>query len=371
MRVIISAAGTGGHINPGIAIANKIKEHEPDSEIVFFGTENGLENDLVPRAGYKLEKIEAYGIESKISINNFRQMMKTYKSRKIVKKFIKEFRPDVVIGTGGYICGPVFWAANSEQIPTVLHESNAYPGRAVKVFAKKADKVLLGFEAAKDRLPGVKNIVVTGTPTKIKKINLSDNTKREILNQLGLDANLPTVLVFGGSQGAKRINDALIELLAKGDNKNYQFIWSTGAGQFEYVKNELGKRGVDFEKIKNCKPVPYIYNMEELMNAVDLMVCRSGAMTITEIAIVEKPAIFIPLPSMSANRQEDNARVLEKLDAAKVILNKDLNSEILNQYINEIVSDKDNMVKMGKNAGKIAFTNVDEKIYKEIKSIVK
>ena len=182
---------------------------------------------------------------------------------------------------------------------------------------------------------------------------------------------MPLVLVFGGSQGAKRINDALIELLAKGDNKNYQFIWSTGAGQFEYVKNELGKRGVDFEKIKNCKPVPYIYNMEELMNAVDLMVCRSGAMTITEIAIVEKPAIFIPLPSMSANRQEDNARVLEKLDAAKVILNKDLNSEILNQYINEIVSDKDNMVKMGKNAGKIAFTNVDEKIYKEIKSIVK
>lgn len=371
MRVIVSAAGTGGHINPGIAIANKIKEKEPDSEIVFFGTPNGLETDLVPRAGYKLQTVEAYGIEGKSIIENVKKMIKTVKSTKAVKAFIDEFKPDVVVGMGGYICGPVFWAANSKNIPTVLHESNAYPGRAVKLFAKKADKVLVGFEAVKDRLPGIKNIVVTGTPTKVKKIDISKDVKKEMLKQLGLDENLPTVLVFGGSQGAKKINDSITDIIINSKNENYQFIWATGPTQYEVVKNKLKEYDIDIEKIKNGKVVSYIYNMEELMNAADLVVCRSGAMTITEIAIVQKPAIFIPLPSAGANRQEDNARVMEKLNAAKVILNDEMNSDILNDYINQIVSNKDNMIQMGKNAGAIAVKDVEEKIYNEIKAICK
>ena len=172
MKVIISAAGTGGHINPGIAIANKIKEHEPDSEIVFFGTTRGLENDLVPRAGFELKTIEAYGIQPKPSIQNIKNIIKTMNSRKVVKKFIDEFKPDIVIGTGGYICGPVFAAANAKKVPTFLHESNAYPGRAVKMFAKKAKKVFVGFEAAKEKLSGTCSVVVTGTPTKIKKVDI-------------------------------------------------------------------------------------------------------------------------------------------------------------------------------------------------------
>ena len=354
MRVIISAAGTGGHINPGIAIANKIMEKEPNSEIVFFGTHYGMEVDLVPRAGYKLELIEAHGIEGKNIFENIKKMIKTMKSTSTVKKFIDEFKPDIIIGMGGYICGPVFWAGEDRKIPRILHESNAYPGRAVKMFAKKADKVLVGFEAVKERLPGVKNIVVTGTPTKVKKMNISKDMKNEIINQLGLDTNLPTVLVFGGSQGAKRINDAITNIMINKQNKNYQFIWATGPTQYEVVKEKLKENNIDIEKVVNAKIVPYIYNMEELMNAADLIVCRSGALTITEIANVEKPAIFIPLPSFGANRQEDNARVMEKLNAAKVILNDEINNEILNQYINEIVSDNDNMIKMGKNASSIA-----------------
>ena len=368
MKVIISAAGTGGHINPGIAIANKIMEKEPDSEIVFFGTPSGLENDLVPRAGYKLETVEAYGIESKLSITNLKQMIRTLKSTKTVKKFIDEFKPDVVIGMGGYICGPVFWAANSKKVPTILHESNAYPGKAVKMFAKKADKVLVGFEDAKKRLSGIKNIVVTGTPTKIQKRAIPQNIKSEMLQQLGLNENLPTVLVFGGSQGAKKINDAVTDIILKNDNSKYQFIWATGATQYDDVKEKFIDSNVNIDNLKNAKAVPYIYNMEELMNVADLIVCRSGAMTITEIAIVQKPAIFIPYPSVRANRQEDNARVLEHLNAAKVILNDDMNGNILNEYINEIVSDKDNMVQMGKNASAIAVNNVEDKIFDEIKS---
>ncbi|MBQ3407765.1 MAG: undecaprenyldiphospho-muramoylpentapeptide beta-N-acetylglucosaminyltransferase [Clostridia bacterium] len=370
MKVIISAAGTGGHINPGIAIANKIKEHEPDSEIVFFGTTRGLENDLVPRAGYTLKTIEAYGIQPKPSFSNLKNIIKTMNSRKIVKEFIEEFKPDIVIGTGGYICGPVFAAANAKKIPTFLHESNAYPGRAVKLFAKKAEKVFVGFEEAKDKLSNIKNVVVTGTPTKIKKLDISVERKNKILQEFKLDTNKPIVLVFGGSQGAQKINEAVIEIIKKSMNKDYQIIWATGPKQYDVIKEQLNDCNIDIENVENAKIMPYIYNMEELINICDLNVCRSGAMTITEIAIVEKPAIFIPLPSTGANRQENNARVLEKLGAAKVILNADLNSEILNKYIVEIIYDRENLVKMGKNANKIAMQDVEEKIYQEIKKCI-
>lgn len=371
MRVIISAAGTGGHINPGIAIANKIKEHEPESEIVFFGTDRGLENDLVPRAGYQLKTIEAYGIQPKLTIKNMKQIIRTMRSSKVVKKFIDEFKPDVVIGTGGYICGPVFAAANAKKIPTILHESNAYPGKAVKMFAKRANKVLVGFEEAKNKLTNLKNVVVTGTPTKIKKLSISEDKKRQILLQLGLNTDLPVILIFGGSQGAQKINEAVSELIINNQNDNYQLIWATGPKQFDIIKEKLNSSNLDIDKIKNSKILPYIYNMEDLINICDLVVCRSGAMTITEIAIVEKPAIFIPLPSVRANRQEDNARVLEKLNAAKVILNSEVNNKILNEYIKEMISNKENLIKMGKNASSIAVKDVEEKIYDEIKKVIK
>ncbi len=371
MKVIISAAGTGGHINPGIAIANKIKEYEPDSEIVFFGTNRGLENDLVPRAGYKLKTIEAYGIQPKKLLKNIKQITKTMRSKKDVLKFIDEFKPDIVLGTGGYICGPVFAAANTRKVPTFLHESNAYPGRAVKMFAKKADKVFVGFEKAKDNFKNTNNVIVTGTPTKIKKLEFSQQNKEKLFKELNLNDKLPTVLIFGGSQGAQKINENVTEIIINKSNQDYQIIWATGPKQFDIVKEKLANSNIDIENVNNAKIMPYIYNMEELMNYSDLLVCRSGAMTITEIAIVEKPAIFIPLPSVGANRQEDNARVLENLNAAKVILNADLNKDILNKYIVEIISNENKMIEMGKNAASIAKYEVEETIYKEIKETLK
>ena len=325
MKVIISAAGTGGHINPGIAIANKIKEKEPKSEIIFVGTNRGLENDLVPRAGYKLKTIEAYGLKKEISFKNIKNIFKTLFSIKDAKKIIDEFKPDVVIGTGGYICGPVFSAAVSRKIPTVLHESNAYPGKAVKMFSKKVDTVLVGFEDAKSKLEGCKNVVVTGTPTKIRKIDITKQRRKEILEEIGIKNDLPIVLIYGGSQGAQRINEAVVDLIKQKKNDNYQIIWATGTKQFDIVKENFEKENIYINNIKNVKVMPYIYNMEELMNISDLMGCRSGAMTITEVSIVGKPAIFIPHPAMSANRQEDNALVLKKIGAAKIILNNEVN----------------------------------------------
>ena len=370
MRVVISAAGTGGHINPGIVIANTIKEKYRDAEIVFVGTNRGLENDLVPRAGYKLKTIEAYGIQKEINFTNIKNLVKTYFSRKDVAKFFDEFNPDIVIGTGGYICGPVFSVALKRGIPTMLHESNAYPGRAVKMFSKKVDTILVGFDETKKLLKGSKRVVFTGTHTKIKKVSVTNERKKEICKEFNIKENIPVVLIFGGSQGAKKINDSVLEIIKKKRNEKFQIIWATGPKQFDIIKEDLNNQGININNIKNTKIVPYIYNMEELMNISDLLVCRSGAMTITEIAIVGKPSIFIPLPSRGANRQEDNARVLEKLGAAKVILNEELTDEILFSKISEIIEDKDELIEMGRMATKIAPEDVEKKILDEVINLV-
>ena len=370
MKVVISAAGTGGHINPGVAIANKIKEMNPKSEIVFVGTTRGLENDLVPRAGYKLKTIEAYGFQKEISLNNLKNVIKTFSSKKDVQKFFDEFKPDVVIGTGGYICVPVFSVAIKNKIPTILHESNAFPGRAVNMFAKKVDRVLVGFNETKKCLKNAENVVVTGTPTKVKKLDISASRKREILEAVGVKNDLPVVLIFGGSQGAQRINEAVYDIIKSKSNKQYQIIWATGPKQFDIIKEKFEKDNLNINNLENTKVLPYIYNMDELMNVSDLLVCRSGAMTITEITIVGKPAIFVPLPSKMANRQEDNARVLEKIGAAKIIMNDEISKETLSKDIDEIISKPDELEEMGKLALNLAPFEAIEKIYGEIKSVV-
>ena len=370
MRVIIAAAGTGGHINPGIAIANKIKQEEINSKIIFIGTNRGLENDLVPRAGYELKTIDAYGLSKKISIDNLKKLYKTFKGIGEAKKIVKEFKPDIVIGTGGYICGAVVLAAKKNNIPVLLHESNAFPGKAVQMLAKKSNTILVSFEEAKKRIKNCNNVVYTGTPVKIKKQNYSINKKVEIIKELELSQAKPIVLIFGGSQGAQKINESIIYIIENKLNKNYQIIWATGPKQYEIIKQELEKNNINIEKIENTKIVPYIYNMEEVENVSDLVVARSGAMTITEISNLGKPSILVPLPNVSNDHQMYNAKVLEKVDAAKIITNENLNGEILNNTINSIVGDKNLSEKMGQNALKVSVTDVEEKIYKEVRKLV-
>ena len=367
MKVIVAAAGTAGHINPAIAIANKIKQENPNSEIIFLGTSRGLENDLVPRAGYSLKTIEAYGLSKNISLQSIKNNIRTLKGVSQAKKIVKEFSPDIVIGTGGYICGAAILAAKKYKIPTLLHESNAFPGKAVKMLSKKVDTILISFEEARKNLPDAKNIVLTGTPTKIKNLNLNIKQKNDILRKLGLKQEKPVVLIFGGSQGAKAINDVIVEIINKKMNKNYQIIWAPGPIQFDIVKRSIK----NMSKLKDVKIMPYIYNMEEVMNACDLVIARSGAMTITEVSIVGKPSIFIPLPHVSNNHQEYNARVLENVGAAKIILNKDLTPEKLNNEIEQIIGDEKKIATMGEKAKKIAVNNVEDKIYEEIEKLVK
>ena len=370
MEVVIAAAGTGGHINPGIAIANKIMEKEPQSKIIFIGTGRGLEKDLVPRAGYELKTVEAYGINRKINLDNIKRLCKTIKAVGQAKKILKEFKPDIVIGTGGYICASVCMAANQLKIPIILHESNAFPGVAVKVMAKKANEILLGFEEAKERISNARKIVVTGTPTKVNSNRLSDEQKYNLKQEMKLKQDLPVVLFFGGSQGAQSINNAILGIIENKLNEKYQIVWAVGPGNYDEVKEKLRIKNIDIDNIENTKILPYIYNMQEVMEMSDLVVCRSGAMTITEIATIGKPAIFIPYPFATENHQEYNAKVLEKVGAAKIILDKELNFTKLNNTINNIVKDTETLKTMGESAKRVARADVEENIYKEICRIV-
>lgn len=230
MKVIISAAGTAGHINPALAIANKIKEEDKDSDILFIGTDYGLENELVTKAGYNLKRINAYGFSKKITFENLKRIFQTITSIFKMKKIIQEFGADIVIGTGGYICGPTFYAADSLKIPMLLHESNGYPGMAVKMFDGKA-KILLGFESAKKYLKHKENVVTVGNPTNIRKLELSKEERTRIFKELDLNENIPTIVVTGGSQGARKLNESILELIKITKNKElgekFQIIFAT------------------------------------------------------------------------------------------------------------------------------------------------
>ena len=253
-------------------------------------------------------------------------------------------------------------------MPYIIHESNVLPGIATKILSKNAEKILLGFKEAKNRLPKAKNIVVTGTPTKVEKLNL---TKKEIEDKkikLGFDKDIPLVLVFGGSQGARTINLSMSEIIKNKKNKNYQIMWAAGPEQYKKVKEELNKENIDIDNIKGIKIVPYIYEIGEVINISDLIVSRSGAMTVTEIEKVGKPAIFIPFPYAAENHQEYNARALEKNGAAKVILDKELTADKLNDIIINLTKDKEKLKEMGKKANQMAINDVEEKIYNEIKA---
>ena len=370
MKVLIAAAGTAGHINPAIAIANKIKKEEKDSKIIFLGTTRGLENDLVPRAGYELKHIEAYGLSKKISLENINKMRKTIGGIFEAKKIIQEFKPDIVIGTGGYICGAAVIAASLNKIPVLLHESNAFPGKATKMLSKKANTVLVSFEEAKNKITNCKNVVYTGTPVKVRKRDFSKIEKIEIIKSLGLSDEKSIILVFGGSQGAKKINEALLYLIENKKINNYQIIWATGPKQYDIIKQELQDKNISINNIKGCKIMPYIYNMEEIENIADLIVARSGAMTITEIANLAKPSILIPLPNVSNDHQMYNAKVLQAKEAAIIIKNDELTGEVLNKTIEDIILDREKCKMMGQNAFKVSSENVEDKIYDEIKKLI-
>lgn len=363
LKLIIAGGGTAGHINPGLAIANEIKARKPDSEIIFIGTKKGLETNLVPREGYKLELIKVMGFKRKISFENVRAIAELTRSLKQVKRIIKEFKPDIVIGTGGYVCGPVLYVASLMKIPTLIHEQNVFPGLTNRILSRFVDIVAVNFEETKKYLKHAKNIVHTGNPIKKEVLN---NIKHDESALTGRKNSRPLVIIFGGSRGAENINKAIVELILNyGNQCTFDILFATGTAHYEEITKKLG------DKIsESIQIVPYIYNMGKAMTSADLAVCRAGAITISELTVIGVPSILIPSPYVTANHQEYNARTLEREGACVVILEKDLNGKILYEQIRDLLKNKAQLNKMRASARKMGIINAGEKIWGLIEELL-
>lgn len=361
MRVIFAGGGTGGHINPAISIADYARSHDKDFEALFIGTEKGLEKKLVPDAGYKIEYIDIQGFDRSHLLSNIKTLEKLFTSVNKCKKIIKEFKPDCIVCTGGYVSGPVTVAAHKTHVPSLIHEQNVYPGLTVKGSEKYVDYLALSFDETINEMKEKSKCVVTGNPIRgeILKANREESRRK-----MGIDR--PMVLIFGGSLGAEKINNTVIDILERvaADNK-IKLVFGTGDRNYDSVMRKIKGKAIN----DSIQIMPYINNMADMMAAADLVVSRSGAITVSEIAALEKPSILIPSPNVVRNHQEQNAREFERSGAAAVIVESELTSDRLYEKIMSMINDAEGMKKMSSNVKKLARTDALEKIYELMKKM--
>lgn len=370
MRVLMTGGGTGGHVNPALAIAQTIKENEPDSVIAFVGTPHGIENKLVPKAGYELYHVDIQGLKRSLSLDNIKTLYLTVQSVHRAKKLVREFKPDIVIGTGGYVCYPVVKAAAALGVPTALHESNAVAGVAVKMLAHVVDRIFLNFEETSASLEAYKDkLMRVGNPL-LGSFRHVDPAEAKA--KLGLPSGTKNVLLtYGGSMGAERLNDAVIEVMADytAHHPETYHVHATGAIEWEAASAKYKELGLD--KCPNIDFREYIYNMPDVMAAADLIVCRAGAMTVSELAMSEKAAIFIPSPNVTNNHQYKNAKVLCDAEAAEMIEENALDSGALTGMVTKLLSDASapRRAEMGEKIAAFAVRDANKLIYKEVKRL--
>ena len=362
MRVLFAGGGTGGHINPALSVANYMKKKDNEFEALFIGTERGLEKKLVPAAGYDIKYIDIRGFDRKNLFKNFSVLKKLVKANKDCKKILKEFKPNAVVCTGGYVSGPVAIAASKLKVPVLIHEQNVYPGLTVKGAEKYVDYVAVSFPETLEYMKKPEKCIVTGNPIRDELFSISYQEARE---KLGL-SDKPFVLVFGGSLGAEKINNTMIGVIKKlVDDDSIQLLFGTGDRNYESVMKKLS----DVNLGENIKIVPYINNMNEVMAAADLVVSRAGAITLSEIAALEKPSILIPSPNVVRNHQEQNARAFEKVGGAEVITEDVLTSDVLYQKITGVVKNKDVLANMSENVKKLAKVDALEELYNLVRKM--
>lgn len=367
MRVLFAGGGTGGHINPAISVANYIKEHDSEFEALFIGTERGLETKLVPAAGYNIEYIDIRGFNRKQLYKNIDVLIKLIKANKRCREIIRDFKPDAVVCTGGYVSGPVAMAAKKMKVGSIIHEQNVYPGLTVRGAEKYVDYVAVSFEETVNQMKNKNKCVVTGNPIRGEILNADSKKARE---KLGLNADKPFVLVFGGSLGADKINNAMLGVLEKlSKEHSFSLMFGTGDRNFEKIKAEIKERNISLDS--DMQVLAYINNMQDAMAAADLVVARSGAITVSEIAALGKPSILIPSPNVVRNHQEQNAREFEKINSASVITEDKLSAETLYDEIVNLVSDKNKLSEMSANVKKLAKVDALEKIYDLVVKLAK
>lgn len=360
MKIIVSGGGTGGHIYPAVAIIEEFKKRDPNTEILYVGTVHGLENNIIPDLGINFKTIHVKGLPRKVNIKSFIAAKELFKGLRESKKIIKEFKPDAVIGTGGYVSGPVLFASARKGIFSVFHEQNSYPGITNKILSNYVDLYFVTFKESLKFFKKNANAVVTGNPIRNRFADM-DWDKSADYNYFGLDKNKKTIFSFGGSNGAASINNAVLEILKDiSMNQNIQLIHVTGKNNYdEFLKNA--------ETIPdNVKVYPYMKEMDKAYNVSDLIITSSGAITLAEISFVGLASILIPKGYTTENHQEYNARVYEKNGASSVILEKDLTGLILLREINRIISSPQRLEEMESASKKLAKPNAAKIIVDEI-----
>lgn len=365
MHILFAGGGTAGHINPALAVAGYIREQHPDAHISYIGTPDKLEAKLVPEKGYNFRTIEVAGFQRKLNAKNiqrnvvaFRKMLtSSVESRKI----LKELQPDVVVGTGGYVSGPVLREAAKLGIKTAIHEQNAFPGITTKALSGSVDAVMLAMPEAEKYLKLKAKPIITGNPVRSELLRMTREQARE---RLGFD-DRPMLLSFGGSLGARRINEAVEELI-KHHNGSGRFYHIHGTGNVGYsdMLSHLDTVGVTPAGEVNIRE--YIKDMDVCMAAADLVICRAGAITLSELCACGKPAILIPSPYVAENHQFHNAMTLKRVGAAEIIEEKDLSGESLISAVEGLIENKPRLAEMSAAAKKHAITNANERIYEVI-----
>lgn len=370
MRVIIAAGGTGGHINPALAVASKIKECNSQADILFIGTKEKMEAKLVPAAGFPFKSISISGFKRGFSPKDIKEnihtIIKMFVSSFEAKRIITKFEPDIVIGFGGYVSGPVVRAAAKAGIKTAIHEQNAYPGVANKALAKMVDKVMLTVEDAKERMSCKNAPVVTGLPIRPEMLTVDRDFSRA---ELSVGSDKKIILSMGGSLGAEAVNKAIVELITK-KHKDPSLIFIHSTGQYGlWVPDKLKEKGVDIENAGNINIREYIDDMARVLSAADLVICRAGASTLTEIQALGKASILIPSPNVTENHQYHNAMSLVKNGAAVLIEEKDLTGERLINEVDNLLKNEDKLKEIGDNAKKMTIIGSLDIIYTVIKEL--
>lgn len=353
MRIIISGGGTGGHIYPALAIAQEIKDRMPDAAILYVGTKRGMESTIVPRAGFDFKTIDISGINRSSLLKASGSLSKLPRSFFQGWEVVREFKPDIVIGTGGYVSFPVVLAATFLDCKTYIHEQNALPGLANRSLARRVDCVMLTFSEAERHLKG-KSLKITGLPVRRDILDVNAQWARQ---ELGLVEGKFNLLVFGGSRGARSINSAMLNAMERLQKEDIQIIWLTGESGYQEIKANLADK-VNMDSMQ-CKLqlLPYMDNINLALAASNLALCRAGASTLCELAVVGLPAILVPYPYAAENHQEMNARALLNKNAATMVIDEFLDGDTLYQKVNELKSDQARLKVMSDNIRQEARPN--------------
>lgn len=359
VNILLSGGGTGGHIYPAVAIANELKLRNPQSKFLFVGAKGRMEMEKIPQLGYTIKGLNISGLQRSLSLKNLSFPFKLIQSLIRANRILKKFKPNVVIGTGGFASGPTLYMANKRKIPSLIQEQNSYPGITNKLLAKKANRICVAYDGLEKYFPAEK-LIKTGNP--VRQDLLDINTKRtEALVHFQLDKNKKTIVVLGGSLGARAINQAVETYLSAILKFNVQVIWQSGKLYYEEYKRHNNTKGVQVHE--------FIEKMDLLYAAADIIISRAGAGTISELCIVGKPVVFIPSPNVAEDHQTKNAAAVSDQDAAILLKESDISQFV--KVVGDLVDDEEVQISLGKNIKKLALPDATKRIVDEVEKILK